>query len=509
MAINNAFASANRVALVVGNANYSIVNKLKNSLNDATDITAALKRLRFSVQTVLDGSKSQMLEAIDNFKNNAQGADIALFFYAGHGIQYQERNYLIPIELSLSDSEGLQSNAVDAELVIQAMRNAGSKANVIILDACRNNPLISRGLRRDNSSSNTRSNDSNEGLAPMETISGTLISFATQPGNVALDGDSQGRNGLYTGQLIRYIEKSGIDIVQMFNQVSLAVQQENSRQQPWIHFSAVPPICLAKCSAVANPALDSATKRVKNLEPETQAIKSGSFLMGDAQKVGDADERPPHREHVDRFSASKFEVTVGQFRKFVEATDYLTDSEQHKGCWEWTGQLPWRKNSQLSWKNPNFSQRDDSPVVCVSWQDAQQYAQWLSDTTGSRYRLPTETEWEYMARAGSTTPYLSGFKIGNGVAHCAACPGSQYGSGTAPVGSFKANRFGLYDLQGNVWEWVANSYSTYDGRDNKPMRRVARGGSWTDIQDTLRLSGRIHFPIQHAMVNLGFRVIRD
>lgn len=499
--ITDVLAVEKRVALVIGNADYMYASPLGNSVNDANDMTGALNRLGFSVHTVLDGDQASMLTAIDDFERDMRGADISLFFYAGHGIQYEGRNYLAPKDINLSGSASLVNGAVDASKVVQAMGNATSKANIIVLDACRNNPL-GRGLAR------KRSNErSNEGLAPMESVSGTLISFATQPGNTASDGPR--RNGLYTEQLLRFIEKPKLDIVQMFNQVSFAVQKENKRQQPWIHFSAIPPLCLAGCDETGSQLATVPTNKAEDLVPETKVVKAGSFLMGDAEGDGDPDEQPAHEVQVSKFSVGKFEVTVGQFKKFVEDTNYTTDAERQGGCWEWTGQLPWRENPQINWQSPGFSQRDDSPVVCVSWQDANRYLQWLSEKTGSSYRLPTEAEWEYVARAGSTTSYLTGSNINQGVAHCATCPGSQYGSGPAPVGSFKANRFGLYDMQGNVWEWVEDSYATYDGGVHKPNRKVARGGSWTDIPDTLRLSGRIHFNTSQAMVNLGLRVVRE
>jgi formylglycine-generating enzyme required for sulfatase activity len=160
--------------------------------------------------------------------------------------------------------------------------------------------------------------------------------------------------------------------------------------------------------------------------------------------------------------------------------------------------------------------KDTKPAVTVSWDDAQQYALWLSWMTGRSYRLLTEAEWEYVARAGTTTTYYWGDEVGKGHANCMGC-GSEENKQTSAVGSFPANPFGLYDMAGNVWQWVQDCYSrNYDqaptdgsastGQDC--IYRVARGGSWNLGPEYVRSAVRFRFPSNYQAVNRGFRVAR-
>lgn len=146
--------------------------------------------------------------------------------------------------------------------------------------------------------------------------------------------------------------------------------------------------------------------------------------------------------------------------------------------------------------------RGQRPVINVSYDEAVMYAQWLSSSTGKHYRLPTEDEWEYAARAGTTTPYWWGNEIGNNNANCSGC-GSQWdGKSTAPVGSFKANAFGLYDTAGNVWEWTSSCQGDCS-------LRVVRGGSWAYKPEFLRVFVRSWDVASLRYSNIGFRLVQD
>ena len=168
------------------------------------------------------------------------------------------------------------------------------------------------------------------------------------------------------------------------------------------------------------------------------------------------------------FAVGKYEVTRGQFAAFVQATGHDTS----KGCWEWTGE--WKQNASNSWRSPGFGQTDRDPVVCVSWEDAKTYVAWLSERTGHQYRLPSEAEWEFAARAKTTTMRPWGDDRDN-KAGCAYANGADLTAKekfsdwrtmdcrdgqvyTAPVGSYSANGFGLHDMIGNAWEWVEDAW---------------------------------------------------
>ncbi len=240
--------------------------------------------------------------------------------------------------------------------------------------------------------------------------------------------------------------------------------------------------------------------------------------MGDIQGGGGSDEKPVHWVNIKyQFAIGKYEVTVGDFRKFVNATGYKTEAEKDDGCYVYGDS--WGKKKDANWRNPYFPQKDNQPVVCASWNDANAYTKWLSQQTGEQYRLPSEAEWEYTARAGTKTKYWWGNDIGKNKAACNGC-GAKWGwdtkKMTAPVGSFNANKFGLYDTVGNVWELVADGYQdSYNGApvDGSVWKkaskyRVLRGGSCVKVHNDPRAADRYRRYPDVRLLDVGFRVVR-
>ncbi|HTQ33339.1 MAG TPA: caspase family protein [Stellaceae bacterium] len=217
-----------RVALVVGNGAYQYLPRLDNPANDARLIAATLKSVGF--QLIGDGAQTDLdrpsfVHAIREFGAALSDGSIGLFYYAGHGLQLQGINYLVPVGANPQNSADADFELVDAQLVLKQMEAAGSALNMVILDACRNNPFGGRGLRA-----------AGGGLAQMQAPRGTLISYATQPGNVALDG-SNGHSP-YTAALATAIEKPGTPVLEVFNNVGLAVDRKTGgKQQPWVSSS--------------------------------------------------------------------------------------------------------------------------------------------------------------------------------------------------------------------------------------------------------------------------------
>jgi len=211
--------------------------------------------------------------------------------------------------------------------------------------------------------------------------------------------------------------------------------------------------------------------------PEMVAIPSGSFDMGSpGSEAGRAkDEGLVHRVNVAAFALGKTEVTRGQFSAFVKKTKYSSGDK----CWTHEGGKVEERNG--NWLAPGYAQDDKHPVACINWNDAKAYAEWLSRTTGKKYRLPTEAEWEYAARGNTSTARYWGDKPDEACAYAdvadktaqAQIRGASSWSAhkctdgfayTAPAGSFKANAFGLNDMLGNVWEWTEDSYhDSYKG----------------------------------------------
>lgn len=220
-------AEAKRVALVIGNAAYEHATRLDNPKNDANALAAVLERLNFEVVKGIDLNQSQFEQTIRKFARTVRGADVALLFYAGHGLQVNGRNYLAPVDARLSDEADLDFETLPLRTILKQMERE-VKTNLVFLDACRDNPLA-RNLAR---SMGTRSASVGRGLARVDSGIGTLIAFATEPGNVALDGD--GNNSPFTTALLKHIETPGLDIAQMMRRVRGDVMRSTAqRQVPW------------------------------------------------------------------------------------------------------------------------------------------------------------------------------------------------------------------------------------------------------------------------------------
>ncbi len=225
-------------------------------------------------------------------------------------------------------------------------------------------------------------------------------------------------------------------------------------------------------------------------------IPAGSFQMGppSSEKGRDDDEGPQRRVRIARpFAMGKYEVTFEQYDRFADATGAHRPKDRDWG-------------------------RGTRPVINVSWEDARKYTEWLSEQTGKRYRLPTEAEWEYAARAGTETAYWWGQKIGKNNANCRGC-GSQWDDKqTAPVGSFEANLWGLYDTAGNVWEWVQDCWhDSYEGAPEDGSawegancaQHVIRGGSWNYFPWNVGSANRGWNRPGYRIHSGGFRLAQD
>lgn len=224
-------AAASRVALVIGNSAYRHAAPLKNPGNDAQDIAAALRRLGFDVVAGQDLDRPGTERAIRDFAKKLPGSSVALFYYAGHGLQVNGRNYLAPTDAKLSSEFDLDFETIPLRLILRQMERE-KRTNLVFLDACRDNPLA-KNLAR---SMGTRSAAIGRGLARIETGVGTMIAFATQPGNVALDG--KGRNSPFTTAILKHIESAGKPISEIMIAVRNDVlQASNGEQVPWEHSS--------------------------------------------------------------------------------------------------------------------------------------------------------------------------------------------------------------------------------------------------------------------------------
>jgi hypothetical protein len=212
-------ASEKKVALIIGNGDY-INAPLRNPFNDATDMASTLKQLGFKVTLITNADQRTMERSIRSFGRKLRQGGVGLFYYAGHGLQVKGRNYLIPIDAVIESESDVKYSSVDAGLILGKMEDAGNNLNIIILDACRNNPFA-RSFR-----------NGEQGLAKMDAPTGSILAYSTAPGSVAADGD--GRNGLYTEMLLKHMDQPGVDLPHLFMNVRKSVvSATNQKQVPW------------------------------------------------------------------------------------------------------------------------------------------------------------------------------------------------------------------------------------------------------------------------------------
>src|SRR5262245_13892268 len=218
-----------RVALVIGNSSYRYAGELTNPKNDATDMAEALRTHGFQVIDGFDLNKTALERKIREFANALQGAEVGVFFYAGHGLQVSGQNYIVPTDAQLTTVAALELEVTRFDAV-QRIMESEDRTNILFFDACRDNPLA-RNLAQ---AMGTRSTAIGRGLAPVQSGYGTLISYSTQPGNVALDGT--GRNSPFTGALLRHLSSSDEEIMGLLRDVRNDVMRETQRRQvPWEH----------------------------------------------------------------------------------------------------------------------------------------------------------------------------------------------------------------------------------------------------------------------------------
>jgi uncharacterized caspase-like protein len=264
-----------RLALVIGNGDYA-GGRLVNAALDARAMAETLRDLGFEVLALENADYREMRRALAEFGERLSAEGVGLFYYAGHGLQVNGKNYLVPVDAEIKNERYVAAEAVDAESVLAAMHDAKTRVNIVILDACRDNPFVTRfrGLTR--------------GLAFMPAPAGTYVAYATGPGSVAEDGEP-GRNGIYTGELLKALREPGLRIEDVFKRVRIAVQaRTDNRQNPWDASSMTGDFFFTSPEAPAPPAL-SVREEVRH-ERGVLAVTSrvdGVEIFVNGQRVGE------------------------------------------------------------------------------------------------------------------------------------------------------------------------------------------------------------------------------
>ena len=587
----SAFA-AKRVALVIGNDDYSQVPKLQKAVNDAKAIGTALEGIGFTVLRAENLTRREMNRQLQSFASRLEAGDEAVFFFAGHGVEIAGRNYLLPTDVPAArpgQEDFVKAEAIPVDQVLDTIRSRGTRVSILVLDACRDNPFPKVG---------TRSLGGSRGLARMPAPEGTFIMYSAGVGQTALDrlsNDDPNPNSVFTRSLIPLMQKPGMSLVQAARAVRRDVQKLAATvphdQRPAYYDEVTgdfffagrgktPPPAATLQPAPVNPALaawtavqdsdsvavleeflkqfpkgiyaELAKARLRKLKetkvavgifpkPEAKAepkpgeefqdcdicpkmvvIPAGRFTMGSppGEKDHSDDEGPQRKVTIpSAFAVGKFEVTRDQFEAFVNDSGYDAASK----CWT-NENNEFEHRTGRSFRNPGFfKQGGNEPVVCINWDDAKAYVAWLSKKTGKTYRLLSEAEWEYAARAGTTTPFSTGRTITtdqanfNGNYTYNGSHEGQYRQKTVSVGSFTANGFGLHDMHGNVEEWVEDCESgSYRGAPSNGSAwttedcgyRVYRGGHWDSAPWNLRSAKREEDPSEYGEYSLGLRVAR-
>jgi len=480
-------APAQRVALVIGNSQYAHA-PLRNPGNDAEAMARLLQQVGFVVTLLQDANQEKFESAVKTFSQQLSKNSVGLFYFSGHGMQVNGKNYLLPVGAAISAEEDVKYRAVPADWVQERMEATRNALNMLILDACRDNPLT-RQWR-----------SGQQGLAPMQAGLGadTLIAFATQPGQVAADGREQ--HSPFTRHLLQQLPVPGLDVRQVLLRVRAAVVQETGgkqRPQEWdsrtrefrfVEAAAAPatgPQVAVGVYPPSPPPEPSKTLR-NSMGMDFVLIPAGEFQMGSNAETVFANEKPVHTVRISRaFYLGKYEVTQGQWQAVM-------------------GNNPSR-----------FKGDANLPVENISWEKAQEFIRRLNAReNGVVYRLPTEAEWEYAARAGTTTEY----SFGNDARQLGtyAWYYGNAGEQTYVVGQKQPNTWGLYDMHGNVWEWVHDWYGPYTAAavvnptgPTAGSSRVLRGGGWIYDAADCRSANRDYAAPGNRDDNLGLRLLRE
>jgi len=470
-------AQAHRVALLIGNNNYTTPNQLFNPLNDVKLISQRLKSSGFKVIQVNNANKNETDEALQKFQKELQRDTIGLFYFAGHGVEIAGTNYLVPVDAKFDNEDILKRTSLDVNKVIRIFKESGNSLNIIILDACRDNPV---------------GDTTKKGLAPFLSPNGLFVAYSAQAGEKAQDGPKDGYSP-FAQSLAKNILLSN-DIEATFKQIRIDVYNKTkAKQRPSTYSEILAPFYFVEKSTRGlkrdhTKSKNSAVNFIRHkrfIEPQLVLIKAGKYLKGNND---DFETSPQHEVIIAKdFYVGAYEVSFEEYDMFCKET---------------------------GWENPadNGWGRGKHPVINISYIDAKAYVKWLSKKSKKHYRLISEDEWEYIARA--STKYSYGFSDDDAELELYAWYKDNSNNHPHKIGTKKANKFGVYDLLGNVAELTDSSYYSYSSlhytqKDNSSNIKVLRGGAYFTNYDMLEVYRRVEVDENIHTKSTGFRVVLE
>lgn len=553
-AVTGQSLGAQKWAVLIGVDDYAEVRKLKycgadmRALRDRFITSGFSKEQVFLLHDQAKETKYRPVKVnierqLDLVLKLVEKDDLVVVAFSGHGVHLDGKSYLCPTEARLDDPKSL----VSLDKVYEALNKCPASLKVLLVDACRNDP------RRGGEKSLTPTEGTKQFASALERPpQGILLLTSCAPGQISMEEEEFG-HGVFMHYMLEGLEgKADVDnndkvsLVELYKYVNrhtktYVARKFNGHQTPALKGDIHDDFDIAQSLGPA--------KRITNsIGMKLVLIPAGEFMMGSsesaetlAKALGDTKpedfkgEYPLHRVKITKpFYLGAHEVTLGQFLKFYHAANYKTEAERNgKGGVGYAGdkEKPFEQKPQFVAWNTGFPQTNDHPVVNVSWNDAVAFCKWLSRKEGKNYHLPTEAQWEYACRAGTTTRYYYGddlagiVRVGNVADATAkgmfsewkAVSGSDGYLFTAPVGRFRSNEFGLCDMHGNVWEWCADwwnkgYYSTSPPNDPQGptygTNRVFRGGSWGYNPRSNRSADRNGGLPDYLVSDIGFRVSR-
>jgi formylglycine-generating enzyme required for sulfatase activity len=547
------------VLIGVETYNTSTFNNLQFAGDDALALSMQLERLGFKTTTMTSESESARLrpttpkkitDVIQAMGRSCAKDDTLVIALSGHGVQFSDEEllptgvretYFCPSDANLGD----KSTLLKISSIVDAMNQTKASRKLLLVDACQENVLSSQGQKKGGRVIDLGSVHESRRTVP----GGIAILFSCSDKQFSWEHPPLGHS-VFTYHVIEYLRGSAQaryydeGKIELNGLVSYVGKNTNDYViQKRLTSDGQFPVLRGNTSnwtlgnRPANP-----MRMTNSLQMEFALIPAGTFQMGTrltpeqvhqrypGGKVEYYEGEPQHQVKLTKpFYIGVHEVTVGQFRKFVEAEGYKTEAERDgKGGYGFdTETKKYSQDSKYSWRNPGFEQDDKHPVVNVSWNDAVAFCRWLSRVEGLEYRLPTEAEWEYSCRAGSSREYtfgddaeqLVGFgnvadaSLKTTFSNATTVQSNDGSIFTTRVGSYRSNEFGLYDMHGNVVEWCSDWYGDYPTSSVvDPVgpvtgsNRVSRGGSWCNEAALCRSAVRFRFDPSFRINDLGFRL---